>query len=258
MENIKLIGDYSFKVQPSEVDFRQKMTLPNFMKYIIATADDHAATLGLALGNVATKNKSWVISRLAIELKRYPITDEKVRVHTWVKKVMRAFSLREFAFMSEDGSEVWGYASSIWAMIDKDDRHTVNLTNIVSPDIICDEPCPIERVGKIPNIDVEPTESFVIKYSDVDLNHHLNSCKYIEHIVDVFSLYKFCKRDIKRFEIEYIAESLFGTKIDILKKGDGEEGNKYIIELKNEKGDTICKSKVIFGDQTLHEEYIIK
>lgn len=256
MESIKLIGEYPFKVLPFEVDFREKLKLPHLTNYILNCAGYHAESLGFGLKNVQESNKSWVISRLAIELNRYPKNDEKIKVRTWVEKVMRTFSIRNFAFVSQDGTEVLGYATSVWAMIDMQSRRPTDLTTIVTPDMISDEPCPISKVGKIPNIEAEVHDTFTVNYSDVDINQHLNSSKYIEHIIDAFTLYKFSKRDIRRFEIEYINESLFGDKISIYKK-EVTPGT-FVMGLKNKAGNTICKSKVIFGEPTLHEEYIIK
>lgn len=256
MENSKLIGEYPFKVLPFEVDFRQKLTLPHLTNYILNSAGYHADSLGFGIKDVKESNKSWVITRLAIEINRYPKNDEKIRVRTWVDKVIRTFSLRNFAFLSQDGTEVLGYANSVWAMIDIDNRRPTDLTQIIPSEIFCDEPCPIAKVGKFPVADVDEFDSFSVKYSDVDFNQHLNSSKYIEHIIDSFTLFKFSKRDIKRFEIEYINESLFGERIAIHKKEV--EAGKFVIELKNQAGTTICKSKVLFSDQTLNEEYIIK
>lgn len=256
MENSKLIGEYPFKVLPFEVDFRQKLKLPHLTNYILNSAGYHAESLGFGLKDIKGKNRSWVLSRLAIEINRYPRNDEKIRVRTWVERVMKTFSFRSFAFLSHDGTEVLGYARSIWAMIDIENRRPTDLTSVILPEMVGGNPCPIERAGKIPPADVEVFNTFTVNYSDVDFNQHLNSSKYIEHIIDSFTLFKFSKRDIKRFEIEYINECLFGDKIAIHKKETAP--GEFVIELKNKKKSTVCKSKVVFSEQTLNEEYIIK
>lgn len=255
MEGNKSIGEYPFKVLPFEVDFREKLTLPHLTNYILNSAGYHADSLGFGIENVKVNNQSWVVSRLAIEINEYPKNGEKIKVQTWVENVLRMFSMRNFAFLTQDG-EPLGYARSAWALIDKTNRRPTDLSKIISSDIFGNQPCPIAKVGKIPATEADVFETFTVKYSDVDFNQHLNSSKYIEHIIDSFTLYKFSKRDIKRFEIEYISECLFGEKISIHKKED--ENGIFILELKNETGATICKSKVIFGEQTLNEEYIIK
>lgn len=252
METNNLIGEYTFKVLPFEVDFRGKLTMPHLTNYILNTAGYHAESSGFGIEEINKENKSWVLSRLAIEMIKYPHHYDKIQVQTWVESVMRTFSFRNFAFLTKEG-EVLGYARSVWAMIDITSRRPNNLSEVIHPEFISDKICPIAKASKIASVDTGITDSFTIKYSDIDLNQHLNSAKYVEHIIDSFTLYKFERRDIKRFEVEYIAESTFGEKINIYKKEN--PNNEFLIELRDGKDNTICKSKIIFGDQILHDDY---
>ena len=256
METNNKLGEYTFKVLPFEVDFREKLTLPHLTNYILNSAGYHSESLGFGIQKINKEsNKSWVLSRLAIEMVQYPKNYDKIQVQTWVEGVMRTFSFRNFAFLSKEG-EVLGYARSIWAMIDITTRKPTNMTDIILPEFFNKEKeCPIAKSGKIPAIDVDALETFKVKYSDIDFNQHLNSAKYIEHIIDSFTLYKFSKRDIKRFEVDFIAESTFGETISIHKKES--ENNDFLVELRNENNETICPSKISFSDKILHNDYNI-
>ena len=50
-------------------------------------------------------------------------------------------------------------------------------------------------------------------YSDVDVNGHINSVKYIEHIFDLWDLDWYLQHTIKRLEIAYVAESHQGDRL---------------------------------------------
>jgi acyl-ACP thioesterase len=247
MEKEKL-GEYTFKVLPFEVDFRGKLTLPSLTNYILNTAGYHAEDCGFGIQKLNRDNLSWVLSRLVIEMKRYPVHYEKIIIQTWVEGVMRMFTLRNFAFLSREGG-VLGYARTIWAMIDQNTRKPLDLTQTdISSYINHTKECPIAKAGKIPVLDNEPKEIFTIKYSDIDINQHFNSSKYVEHIINAFTLHKFRKRDIARFEIDFMAESTFGEAIYLHKQENAD--NEFIIELKNTDKQTISKSKIYFGNET--------
>lgn len=242
-----LSGEYTFKVLPFEVDFRGKLTLPHLTNYILNTAGYHAEECGFGILAINQSNHSWVLSRLVIEMTVYPKHYEKIRIQTWVENVMRMFTMRNFAFLDKDG-KVLGYARTIWAMIDQATRKPLDLVHTNISDFFCNKECPIPKSGKIPTLDGDPKETFTIKYSDIDINQHFNSSKYVEHIVDAFTLHKFEKRDIRRFEIEFIAEGKFNETIYLHKQESRD--NEFVIELKNENQHTICKSKTWFGERT--------
>ncbi len=238
-----LSGKYPFKVLPFEVDFRGKLTLPHLTNYILNVAGYHAEECGFGILKVNESNHSWVLSRLVIEMQKYPEHSDKIEIQTWVEGVMRTFTLRNFVFFTKEG-EVLGYARTVWAMIDQTTRKPLNLTQTKIPGLACKKECPIEKSGKIPFLEGEPKEKFTIKYSDIDINQHFNSSKYVEHVMDAFTLHKFKKRDVKRFEIEFMAEGKFGEAVFLYKKENPD--NEFFIELKNERGNTLSKSKIIF------------
>jgi len=238
-----LSGKYTFNILPFEVDFRGKLTLPHLTNYILNAAGYHANECGFGMLEINQSNHSWVLSRLVIEMVKYPEHYEKIQVQTWVENVMRMFTMRNFAILNKDG-EILGYARTVWAMIDRTTRKPLDLMQTNIPDFICKKECPIEKSGKIPLWEDEPKEKFTIKYSDIDINQHLTSSKYVEHVIDAFTLHKFEKRDIHRFEIEFMAEGKFGETISLHKKENPD--NEFFIELKNEAGNTLSKSKIRF------------
>ena len=66
-------------------------------------------------------------------------------------------------------------------------------------------------------------------YSDVDVNGHINSVKYIEHILDLWNLDWYAHNSVKRFEIAYVAECHCGDKLNFYSEHTGE--NEYSIRI---------------------------
>ena len=119
-----------------------------------------------------------------------PKAYDKFTVETWVESAMKYFTGRNFAIRSADG-RVCGYGKSIWAMIDTVTRQPVDILSIndglVLEYVEKDKPCPIDkpgraRVGEGAKL-VRTVDTY---YNDVDINGHINSIKYIEHVLDLF------------------------------------------------------------------------
>ena len=111
-------------------------------------------------------------------------------------------------------------------------------------DYICDKECPIAKPGRIKVTQEAPVAEYLTKYSDIDINGHVNSIKYIEHILDLFPIYTFKEKQIKRFEMAYVAESYYGDTLSFFREEVGE--NEFDIEVKKNNQEVVVRSKVIF------------
>ena len=81
-------------------------------------------------------------------------------------------------------------------------------------------------------------------YSDVDINGHINSVKYIEHVLDLWPLDWYREHSISRFEIAYVAEVHAGDQLSLYRENlaDGE----YNIRIVRTDGTECCRCKVVF------------
>lgn len=233
------IGTYPFTIDAYLCDFRGKATLPMLGNFMLQVATKHAEDRGFGFNSVTGQKRVWVLSRMAIEILEYPKNDSEIKVHTWVSEVSKIFTERCFSFEDQSG-KMLGYARSVWASIDMETRRPTNVMELEGlPDYSTGEPCPIEGMKKIlPVKDTESFSYFDVKYSDVDINKHLNSMKYIEHYVDQFDIEMFKEKDIRRFEISYMNEAHYGSRLDVYQKN--EDNDIYILEIKD--GDTTISS----------------
>ena len=243
------VGIYSNVIDAYLSDFRGKATLPMIGGFMLQAATRHAEERGFGYSAMTSQKKVWVLIRMAIEIFEYPKNDTEIKVHTWVADVNKMFTERCFAFEDDKGN-YFGYARSVWAAIDLETRRPTNVLELEGlSDYINDKPCPIASTGKIPLLKEgnELSASFTVKYSDIDINKHLNSIKYIEHFVDVFPIEMFQQKEIRRFEISYIMEGQYGTTLNIFEKTDPENEGVFILEMKRE-DKAICSSKVIWKE----------
>lgn len=240
------IGRYSYVAEPFHVDFDGKLTLGVLGNHLLNCAGFHSSDRGFGIAKLNEDNYTWVLSRLAIELEDLPNQYEPFTIETWVENVYRLFTDRNYAIYNKDNRPI-GYARSVWAMINLSTRKPANLIELHGGDIsdyIVDKECPIEKPSRIKVSSEEPVAKLIAKYTDIDINGHVNSVRYIEHILDLFPIEKY-KKGIKRFEMAYVAESYYNDELSFYV--DELTPSEYSIEVKRNGDQTVCRSKMLFN-----------
>ena len=126
MEKLSKIGRYQFLAEPFHCDFTNHLFMGHLGNHMLNAADFHSNERGYGMNYLNTINKTWVLSRLTIEMYDMPKAYEKFYVETWVDSVMKYFTSRNFKVVNEEG-HVYGYGKSIWAMIDMDTRQPTDI-----------------------------------------------------------------------------------------------------------------------------------
>ncbi|WP_270739051.1 acyl-[acyl-carrier-protein] thioesterase [Coprobacter fastidiosus] len=248
MENEqKKIAAYIYDLEPAEGNAQQEIPLTLLVKRILETATYHAENWGVGYSTLIKENRAWVLARLAIEMSSYPGIYDKYKIETWIESYNKHFSARNFCFSSPDG-KLYGYARSIWSVIDIQNRTSVDITTFRHiENNVGEKDCPIAPQSKIKQVNDENPIIYPIRYSDIDINRHINSVKYIEHILDMFSMNMYDKNFIRRFEINYINEARYGDKLSFYREQLAE--NIYTSEIRNSSGETICRGRIEFSER---------
>ena len=239
--------------EPFHCDFSQRLFMGHLGNHLLNAADFHSSARGFGMKYLLSIKRSWVLSRLAIEMEEMPRMYTKFNVETWVESAMRYFTSRNFRMVDRDG-KVYGYGRSIWAMIDTESRQPTDIFSIdngaINNWIVADKACPIDKGGRVKMDDsAQLVRTIDTYYNDVDINGHINSVKYIEHVLDLWDMDWYRQHPIKRFEIAYVAEAHQGDRLSFYLQQAGEgEYNIRIVKhdaTMDEEVET-CRSKVKF------------
>ena len=240
------IGTYQFVAEPFHVDFTGRLTMGVLGNHLLNCAGFHASERGFGIAEINENHYTWVLSRLAIELEDMPRQYEDFTINTWIENVYRLFTDRNFELQDKNG-KIIGYARSVWAMISMETRKPADLISLHGNNLgqyVSDRECPIDKPGRIKVSVDAPVEEYQTRYSDIDINGHVNSIKYIEHILDLFPMDTFKEKQVKRFEMAYVAESYYGDVLSFYLEEKNE--NEYDIEVKKNNQEVVVRSKVIF------------
>lgn len=240
------IGTFHFETESYLLDFRGRITIPMIGNYLLHAASNHASKRGFGFSDMTEKHTAWVLSRSAIEIHRYPEMSEPITLHTWINEVGKVFTGRCFELIDRNNVSV-GFARSIWAAIDMQTRRPIPLDIEALSIYVADRACPIEKPGKIPPVEQGSNGiEYQVKYSDLDINGHFNSIKYMEHLLDLFEPDVFRKKEISRFEIAYLSEGLYGMPLTLHKKEI--DPNRYSLAICHEEK-PICKAMATWTER---------
>lgn len=250
------VGRYLEMAEPFHCDFSHHLFMGHLGNHMLNAADFHSRDRGFGMDFLNSIKKTWVLSRLAIEMDEMPCQYDKFYVETWVESAMRYFTQRNFRVVSEDGAKVYGYGRSIWAMIDTETRQPTNIFDIDNGAIVNwvekDKENPMSKLTRVQMDDkTELVRTIDTFYNDVDINGHINSVKYIEHVLDLFPIVWYKEHPLKRFDIAYVAEAHQGDRLNFYQEQDADDALAFKIRITKstaEGGEEVetCRSKVKF------------
>jgi len=203
-----------FTVRAYEMDASGKASAITICNYLQEVAGNHATELGVAVDALFKKNMTWVLSRLHVQINRYPFWREKIRLDTWPSGRYGKYATRDF-LIYDQREELIVRGTSSWMILD-----LKSLRPITMPDFMLQIPIPDrERAinddfGKLP-LPVHPQHEkfFNVRLSDLDLNQHVNNARYIEWALESVPLEIWRGYQLQSIEISFRAETKYGERV---------------------------------------------
>jgi medium-chain acyl-[acyl-carrier-protein] hydrolase len=243
------VGNKTFMVEPFDCDYIGRIRYGVLGNYLLNCASSHAADHGFGLEFLNSKRYTWVLSQMSIKMSELPEQYDTIVIETWVDVVKRFFTRRNFKIWNPKSGLIFGYATSLWAMINIDDRKAVDLMLLhegaLVDCVVKGKECPIEMHHRIKVDNKQAVKSLAMTYSDIDINGHVNSFRYIDHILDLFSIERYKTQFVKRLNIDYLSETFYGDELQFFV--DKVDENTFHIELHKQNGDIACRASTIFG-----------
>ncbi len=235
------ITKYDYRVEPQDVDFTLRASVPSMLDYILNTAGIDAHNKGFGVEVLQQHSLSWVLSRLAVEFDRVPAQYEEFSINTWVNDFNRLSTTRNFTL--ESNGEVFGRAVSLWCVIDIRKRSVADMTPLANAyrTAMVDYPSPCQRPQRLSSIEPQHTVTRPVVYSDIDFNRHVNTLRYVEMIFNALPLERIEHNSGVRVDLNFIAEGCWGQTLSV---GHAAEGDTTNFEISSDDGRTLCRARV--------------
>ena len=233
---------YNYRVEPQDVDFTLRATIPSLGGSILNTAGIDAHGKGFGVDALNADNHSWVLSRMAVEFDCQPTQYTDYTVATWISDYGRVLSTRNFTLTDAAGRE-FGRAVTQWAMIDLKSRSALDLSWVgdAHADAIVDAPSPTDKPRKIREVNPAQTVEHKVVYSDIDFNRHVNTMRYIEMMIDMLPVELLMQETPVRFDIHFLRECRYGQTLSV---GYEQRGRTALFEIRSDEGTPAVRASI--------------
>lgn len=216
MSNI--VYERPYRVNTYEADASGKISIPGLFNFLQDVAARHATILHRGRDDLDKDNRFWVLSRILVRMNRNPVWEEEFIIRTWPNGVDSLFALRDFEIVGSTG-EKYGAATSCWLMVNKENRRPVRPDkSLASLGLVNNIYSSLDRYPhKLPGASESSYESgiYPVRYSDLDINMHVNNVQYIRWTIDTYPLGFILNSKMLSAEVNYVAEALPGDEITV-------------------------------------------
>jgi acyl-ACP thioesterase len=220
------------------------MRLSSVCSYLQEIAGKHATHLDAGYRYMQDTGRVWVLSRLFMNISKFPSWNQDFEAETWPLGLERIFFRREYNI--KQGNDTIISASSYWLLIDLKTRRprAFNINEEVlkanSGKFAMERPS-----DAFSNVTSGITDQHKVVYSDLDQNRHANNARYVAWILDCFDAGFHDKYIPAYFAIEYKHEVIAGDSVEIYMERSVEENLTYYTEGRITGTGQVCFRSVI-------------
>ncbi len=161
-------------------------------------------------------NCLWMVTRIWVETDSPLRWNDAFTIRTWHRGAAGASTIRDFDLL-KDGSPI-GQAVSTWVMVEADSRKLFRMKGLEEfQNSDGGELCKDIKPRRIPMPESFDTfEERPMRYSETDINGHINNIHYADFACDALHLEKHGEgRAVRQFQIDYVGECRAGETIGI-------------------------------------------
>ena len=201
-------------LRAAECDLSSQWKPSAILENMQEMAGKHAELLGVGRNALMQQGMVWVLTRVEVEMDRYPRHTDTVATEPFPMPVRRWFFPRYFIFRDEQGQEI-GRAGSLWVLLD------VNTRKMARPDTVArlmpdnsDLLAPLGLPATVAEVSgTLQTGVLCPQYTDLDMNGHVNNVKYMDWCCNALGIDTMRGKCLRRFDVNYDMEIRPGQEI---------------------------------------------
>ena len=212
-----------FFITSGDVDDHFDLKLSSIFTYFQIVSTNHSELLGLGKKETWDKGMCWVITRMKVVIYKLPKMLDTVIVKTHPGEIMSFLFPRFYQIYNEDG-ELLVAGSACWTLLDAN-THKVIVKPVESAIAYPSEKHPddISLPERVIGNDLSLVDTRRVRYSEIDLNRHVNNVKYIEFVIDTHDVEFFNKHYISEIVINFEREIMINDEVKFFSNGETPE-----------------------------------
>lgn len=236
------IWQEAIRIHSYDVDFARQATLEAVSRLFLEAAWNHAEALGVGYAHLAQQGRFWVLVRLLIKLEGYPQWRDTLTLNTWPRAGKGVFALREFELIDSAGQQLGG-GSSAWVVLDAETKKPQRIDKMLNSIRTGPERLAVGlEPSKVASCAGPITTSTSARYSDIDLNGHLNSGRYIGCLLDSYPFDFHKHHQAQLLETNYLGETQGGESLAI--PSQEEQPGTWCHAIQKADGSEVCRARI--------------
>lgn len=207
-----------FELWPFHLDLNQDYPLAQVISRMIHVAGEHAGSNGFGIKDLNKSGYTWVLYRLSVEMDQPIKVGRPIDISTGV--LNRDGMVTRRLFVISQGGQVVATGLSHWVAIDLSSRRPTPISNVITRDV-CVRDIPPVNIPEVPRKLVEGMETFVpsfdhqVRYSDLDMNKHVNTAVWVSLAMDCIGLEQFERSYVHRADLHFVNEAFWGDTLTV-------------------------------------------
>ncbi len=208
------VYEREFSVTGTMTDRFDRLRLSQVLAMIQQASGDHSTMLGASWQELQEKNLFWAVIRHRVEATRLPKSGEKLRLQTWPMPTTRTAYPRATVALDEQGTELFR-SVSLWVLMDPESRAMVlpGKSGVTVEGMTRGGELSLPG-SMVPRV-LENVCCRQVRYTDLDVNGHMNNCRYLDWVLDLLPR-QFHEQHVPReFVACYLSEAREGEEVQL-------------------------------------------
>lgn len=203
----------TYKVKFFESNSKKELTESFLLKYLSEMAMEHTNELTIKFPDMIDPNMGWMIYKYKGEINKMPKVGEEFKIRTWTSRIYKFYANREFLLL-DTNNNVLGQISTLWMYIDLKRRRPKRIPEkYIDYYGIIEKSYYNEFEDLVETIDIENTNCFNVRRSDIDTNKHVNNAIYFEWMIESIPDEIYENYCLKEFNITFKKETMYNDII---------------------------------------------
>ena len=191
------------KVNAAHTAMNGSMRLSSVFAVFQEIASLDASRIGYGTDFTSAKNYLWMIVKSCLKVHRMPKYLETVNVTTWTGKSGHGLFLRHYEITDTNGNSLI-QSNATWVLVDSDTRVLVPEPGAEFENIITGREISVSKRIRLP--EMNNSVDVYAKYSQIDINQHMNNTKYFDIAEDLIPLDYLLSHEVSEASVDYFNE----------------------------------------------------
>ncbi|MBU1144911.1 MAG: hypothetical protein KJ971_03510 [Firmicutes bacterium] len=196
------------------------MILESVQKQLQISTDFYSQDLGFGYEQMNIIGLFWVISRIRVEWKSLPVSNQTIQIETWPNPITKLGIIWNYRIMDLNGIELLK-AMALWSIVSRSTLKLQNAlqSNVVDKNLVFESDTVFFQINfkKISPIELQMNQTAICKRilsKDIDENLHVNNSCYIRYVVESLEH----KTSPNTYQIHYIQPLYVNEEIELILK----------------------------------------